>query len=79
MHHKILYTVCILFFMGYTLNANTQVTERDVLIAIDKGVESTKKFLKTTATYQLYEKNILAYRALFDDFYKHFGSNKLLK
>lgn len=57
MHHKILYTVCILFFMGYTLNANTQVTERDVLIAIDKGVESTKKFLKTTATYQLYEKN----------------------
>jgi len=57
MRHKILYTIGILLFMGYTLHANTQFTERDVLVAIDKGVESTKKFLKTAPTYQLYEKN----------------------
>lgn len=40
-----------------------KVTEKDVINAINKGVESTKKFLKKVPTYQLYknENTILHY------------------
>jgi hypothetical protein len=55
LHRKTLYVIVFLFSMGCNLNA--QATERDVLIAINSGIKATKTFLKTTPTYQLYERN----------------------
>jgi hypothetical protein len=59
-------SVCVILcwcFFTSNLHANSQVTERDVLIAITKGVDATKEFLKIAPTYQLYEnyKTILHY------------------
>jgi len=46
-----------LCLLTLTLNANSQVTEEDVMAVINKGVKATKVFLKTVPTYQVYEKN----------------------
>lgn len=57
MYKKGIYMALCLYLLTSTLNANSQATEQDVLRAINKGVNSTKAFLKTVPTYQLYEKN----------------------
>lgn len=53
-------SICVilcLYLLTPSLNANNQVTEQDVLIAINEGVDSTKEFLKIASTYQLYSQN----------------------
>jgi ankyrin repeat protein len=67
---KIFYPLIILIYLGYTTNVYAQVTEQDVLTAVNKGVVATKKFLATTPTYQLYEKNktILHYAVELDKY-----------
>jgi len=64
------YPLIILICLGYTTNVYAQVTEQDVLSAVNKGVVATKKFLATTPTYQLYEKNktILHYAVELDKY-----------
>jgi ankyrin repeat protein len=57
LHRKALYIMVFLLSMGCHLNATAPTTEKDVLIAINSGVDATKKFLKKVPTYQLYEKN----------------------
>ena len=59
---RLLLIVSLLLF-NFNLNADTQVTEKDVILAIKGGVESTKKFLEKVPTYQLYEydKTIMHY------------------
>jgi len=54
---KRLYPLIILICFGYHTNLQAQVSEQDVLMAVNKGVKSTKEFLTNTPTYQIYEKN----------------------
>jgi len=51
------YPLIVFVYLGLSTNVYAQVTEQDVLRAVNKGVKATKKFLATTPTYQLYEKN----------------------
>ncbi|SFV71561.1 inversin protein alternative isoform, putative [hydrothermal vent metagenome] len=51
------YPLIVLVYLGLSTNIYAQVTEQDVLRAVNQGVKATKKFLATTPTYQLYEKN----------------------
>ena len=62
--------VILIGLVGYNSNLHAQVTEKDVLTAVNKGVVATKKFLATTPTYQLYEKNktILHYAVELDKY-----------
>ena len=64
------YPLIIVVCLGYSTNLQAQVTEKDVLNAVNKGVVATKKFLSTTPTYQLYEKNktILHYAVELDKY-----------
>jgi hypothetical protein len=64
------YPLIILICLGYNTNIHAQVTEQDVLGAVNKGVVATKEFLATTPTYQLYEKNktILHYAVELDKY-----------
>jgi len=64
------YPLLIIVSLGYNSNIYAQVTEQDVLSAVNKGVVATKKFLSTTPTYQLYEKNktILHYAVELDKY-----------
>lgn len=57
MYKKGIYITLCLYVLTSTLNANSQVKEQDVLLAINKGVKATKVFLKTVPSYQVYEKN----------------------
>jgi len=54
---KRLYPLIVLICFGYHTNLQAQVTEQDVLRAVNKGVKTTKQFLTNTPTYQIYEKN----------------------
>ena len=64
------YPLIVVICLGYSTNLQAQVTEKDVLNAVNKGVVATKKFLATTPTYQLYEKNktILHYAVELDKY-----------
>ena len=64
------YPLLIIVSLGYNSNIYAKVTEQDVLTAVNKGVVATKKFLSTTPTYQLYEKNktILHYAVELDKY-----------
>ena len=68
MFKKSLSMVVFLLISQQGLNANLKVTEKsvtdkEVIIAINKGVNSTQEFLKKIPTYQLYkdENTILHY------------------
>jgi len=62
--------IILICLVGYNTNIHAQVTEQDVLGAVNKGVVATKEFLATTPTYQLYEKNktILHYAVELDKY-----------
>ena len=64
------YPLIVVICLGYSTSLQAQVTEKDVLNAVNKGVVATKKFLSTTPTYQLYEKNktILHYAVELDKY-----------
>ena len=53
----------ILLLFCNLLSANSDITEKEVISALQGGVKSTKEFLKKVPTYQLYEedKTILHY------------------
>ncbi len=57
----------VLLLVSNILNANINVTEKDVITAIQGGVKTTKEFLKKVPTYQLYkdDKTILHYAVEF--------------
>ena len=69
-HKTFFYPLIIVICLGYSTNLHAQVTEQDVLGAVNKGVVATKEFLTTTPTYQLYEKNktILHYAVELDKY-----------
>lgn len=57
-------TLIILFvFLTTILEANSLATEKNLIVALQGGVKTTKEFLKQVPTYQLYEedKSILHY------------------
>jgi hypothetical protein len=67
---KTIYIISLLLFNIFMLNADSSTTERELIIALNRGVKATEKFLEKVPTYQIYEydKTILHYAVELDKY-----------